>query len=141
MQKYCVIAALFVAAACGNDKEPATGTGGTGGEVIGTGGTGGGAGEGGTGGGSTGGTGGTEVILDGPDSGWTPAPPDGLDGGLPEVARPSSCTSEHGFMSAIRGWVTAPGGTALERVKAQVCVQPAVGEWTCLVPKDTDAEG
>jgi hypothetical protein len=60
---------------------------------------------------------------------------------LAGAERPASCGAEHGFVSAVRGWVVAPGGKPLPGVFAQLCVHPAVGNFVCLNPAPTDDEG
>lgn len=140
---WTVAAVLGLAFACGDDPSPGPGQGGSGGAGA-TGGTGGAGGEGGDGGsGGAGGTGGDPVVIptDEHDTGWTPNPPASLTAPLPGEERPASCGAEHGFLSAVRGWVVAPGGKPLPGVFAQLCVHPAVGNFVCLPPTPTDDDG
>jgi hypothetical protein len=44
-------------------------------------------------------------------------------------------------MSAVRGWVAAPGGEPLGGAKAQICIRAASGEFLCQRPVDTNEEG
>lgn len=147
-------AALLLALACGDDDPSGDGgtggvggvgatggTGGTGGAggVGGDGGAGGGGGDGGAGG--DGGGGGVEIPTDETDTGWVPAPPASLHEPLDADERPASCGEEHGFVSAVRGWVVAPGGKPLTNAFAQLCVHPAEGDFVCLNPSPTGDDG
>lgn len=147
-------AAVLAVAGCGSDKTDGDGKGGAGG--ISTGGSGGTAGDtGGTGGGGSGGSGGSTggaggdggtgggvvIPTDETDLDWDPEPPLALDDPMNGDERPDSCGSRYGFASAVRGWAVAPGGKALPGAKAQVCVYPAEGVYTCLAPATAGADG
>lgn len=135
MFKWLIAGSLLLAAAgCSGDGDTdgPDGQAGSAGSDAGSGG--GGAGEGGTGGG-------LEIPQDETDTGWTPSPPAALDGGLVEVPRPGSCSSEFGWMSSVRGWAVAPGGKPLEGARAQLCINTSEGGYICLSPAVADAEG
>lgn len=142
-------AALLAAAGCGSDNTDGNGSGGTGGVSDGgSGGTAGhtgGAGGGGSGGGGSGGEGGSGggvvIPTDEFDLGWDPEPPPSLDNPMTEVDRPAQCGPEYGFASAVRGWAVAPGGKPLPGAWAQICVYPAVGEYTCMNPVKAGSDG
>ena len=143
---WILAAAALAAAGCGSGTSDGNGTGGTGGSAGaagsgGTGGTGGTAGSGGTGG--DGGTGGEIVVpTDEPDTGWVPEVPASLDGPMNEPSRPASCGPEMGWFTAVRGWITAPGGKKLPGAMAQVCVYYGPNRaYVCLSPVASDADG
>ncbi len=129
-------AALFVACSGGeSDPDGSAGTGGTGGA----------GGSGGSGG--TGGGGGDEDVCttvpleDGPLTGWTPELPASFGAPVNSTPRDSACAAENGWVSAIRGWVAAPGGAPLAKAKAQACIVAADSIFSCLAPVDVNADG
>lgn len=135
---------LGLAVACGSGGSDSGGGDGGAGGTAGSGGsgTGGGGGNGGVGGaGGAGGTGGQAQVEDGPDAGWTPTPPTSFGAPLPAPGRTPDCGPEHGFVSAVRGWVAAPGGAILRGAKAQLCIHPAFSAFICLLPEEVDADG
>lgn len=129
MRFWLVMAALLPALGCGEGRPP-SGAGGMGG------------GEGGAGGDGGGGAGGGWVIpTDEHDTGWTPIPPESLDGEIAEAPRPESCNEDFGFISAVRGWVAAPGGKPLPNAYAQLCVHTSNGTFVCLNPAPAGEDG
>lgn len=131
------VAALSLVACDGGEEGPSGGSGGTGG-AGGTGGT----------GGNDGGSGGTDVVdcgivdpNDPADTGWTPVLPPTYGTPLAGVTRDGSCATDNGWVSAIRGWVSAPGGAPLAGAKVQACITAADSIFSCLSPVDVNDEG
>lgn len=134
-KKWLIVGALLAAVGCTEgEDDPRTGQGGMGGS---------GGSDTGQGGGGEGGSGGEQVIVpdDEFDTGWTPEAPAALDGPLGGDPRPESCGEEFQFLSAVRGWVVAPGGKALESTRAQLCINSSAGKYVCLSPSIADEEG
>lgn len=129
-----IVLALVVG--CSSETDPPEGEAGSGG----SGGTGGSDDPGGSGG--SGGSGGGIVDPnDGPDVGWTPHAPASYAQSIEAVARDGSCGSQFGWVSAIRGWVAAPGGAALSGALAQACLTGSDDVYSCLSPVEANAEG
>jgi hypothetical protein len=129
----------------GGDPTGGTGgapSGGSGGAPVGgipTGGAGG-QNTGGSGGSGTGGA--VAPWEDETDTPWTPTPPADLRNDLPAVPapKPADCAAE--YVTAVRGYITAPGGRPLVGAKGQVCVHLFPSEsLLCLRPGDSDERG
>ncbi len=76
------------------------------------------------------------------DTPWTPTTPANLRDGLPAVPgqKPAECGAE--WVTALRGYVLAPGGAPVEGAKGQLCVHLYPSDnLLCLQPGTTGADG